>query len=115
MVKQYYVSKTTHNKDDADLRNRYLHIHPTKEWSVQPNLAEPSSTRQVAGKPPDKLPDKLSTKNQYIRTLVKLVGNREMSIKEMLVGLGLKDRESFMNVYLNPAINPTLTPLNNFS
>ena len=87
-----------------DLRNRYLHIHPTEEWSVQPNLAKPSSTRQVVGKSPDKLPDKLSTKNQYVRTLVKLVGNREMSIKDMLVGLGLKDRESFMNVYLNPAI-----------
>lgn len=27
-----------------DLRNRYLHINPTKEWSVQPNLAAPSST-----------------------------------------------------------------------
>ncbi len=27
-----------------------------------------------------------------------------MSIKELLTGFGLKDRESFMNVYLNPAI-----------
>ena len=27
-----------------------------------------------------------------------------MSIKEMLWDLGLKDRESFMNIYLNPAI-----------
>lgn len=35
---------------------------------------------------------------------MKLVGNKEMSIKEMLAGLDLKDRESFMNVYLNPAI-----------
>ena len=39
-----------------DLRNRYLHIHPTKEWSLQPNLAapdkHPTSTRQV----PDKYP-----------------------------------------------------------
>ena len=24
-----------------DLRNRYLHIHPTEEWKVQPNLATP--------------------------------------------------------------------------
>ena len=24
-----------------DLRNRYLHIHPTEEWEVQPNLAIP--------------------------------------------------------------------------
>ena len=26
------------------LRNRYLHIHPTEEWRVQPNLATPLST-----------------------------------------------------------------------
>ena len=34
-----------------DLRNRYLHIHPAKEWSLQPNLATsdkyPTSTQQV--------------------------------------------------------------------
>ncbi len=30
-----------------DLRNRYLHIHPTSEWSVQPDFAIPSSTGQV--------------------------------------------------------------------
>lgn len=30
-----------------DLRNRYLHIHPTKEWSQQPNLA---ATPQVPHK-----------------------------------------------------------------
>lgn len=87
-----------------DLRNRYLHIHPTEEWSVQPNLNTRTSTRQVRGKSPDKLPDKFSTNNQYIKSLVKLVGDEEMSIKEMLFGFGLKDRESFMNVYLNPAI-----------
>ena len=87
-----------------DLRNRYLHIHPTEEWSVQPNLNTRTSTRQVRGKSPDKLPDKFSTNNQYIKNLVKLVGDKEMSIKEMLLGFGLKDRESFMNVYLNPAI-----------
>ena len=90
--------------DQWDLRNRYLHIHPASEWSVQPNLSVSTSTRQAGTKLPDKLPDKFNTKNQYVNTLIKLVGNREMSIKEMLAGLGLKDRESFMNVYLNPAI-----------
>ena len=87
-----------------DLRNRYLHILPTEEWVVQPNLAGATITRQVGSKTPDKLPDKLDTNNQYIKNLIKLVGSNEMSIKEMLMGLGLKDRESFMNVYLNPAI-----------
>ena len=33
-----------------DLRNRYLHIHPTEEWRIQPNLADPTSTRQVPDK-----------------------------------------------------------------
>lgn len=87
-----------------DLRNRYLHIHPTEEWRIQPNLAIPSSTEQVPDKQPDKQPDKFYTKNQYIKDLVKVIGPNELSVKEMLSELGLKDRESFMDVYLNPAI-----------
>ena len=87
-----------------DLRNRYLHIHPTEEWRIQPNLANPSSTPQVPDKSPDKSPDKFNTKNQYVKSLVMVVGTNELSVKEMLSGLGLKDRESFMDVYLNPAI-----------
>ena len=52
--------------DKWDLRNRYLHINPTEEWTVQPNLATPSSTpsstRQV--------PDKLHADNPNITNLV---------------------------------------------
>ena len=33
-----------------------------------------------------------------------IVGLKEFSIKEMLEHLGLKNRESFMEVYLNPAL-----------
>ena len=84
-----------------DLRNRYLHIHPTEEWRVQPNLADPTSTGQA----PDKLPDKFDTDNDYVKKLIKTMGNRKMSIKEMLETIGLKNRESFMDVYLSPAIS----------
>ena len=83
-----------------DLRNRYLHINPTQEWRVQPNL----NAKQTPDKSPDKSPDKLGTKNQYIINLVTVIGQTETSIKEMLAHLGLKNRESFMDVYLNPAI-----------
>ncbi len=83
-----------------DLRNRYLHIHPAKEWSLQPNLATsdkyPTSTRQV--------PNKLYTDNIYIANLVHKVGGQELSVKEMMSAMGLKDRENFLNLYLNPAI-----------
>ena len=83
-----------------DLRNRYLHIHPTAEWSVQSNLADPTSTLQV----PYKLPNKFNTDNLYIKKLIAVVGDRQMSIKEMMGEAGLKDRVSFLNLYLNPAI-----------
>ena len=83
------------------LRNRYLHIHPPKEWSVQPNLTVPSkyptSTRQV--------PDKLHADNLNIIKLVQIVGEHEMSVKEMITIVGLKDRENFLNLFLTPAIN----------
>ena len=87
-----------------DLRNRYLHIHPTAEWSVQPNLADPTSTGETPDKSPDKLPDKFNTDNLYVKKLIAIVGDKKMSIKEIMAEAGLKDRESFMAVYLTPAI-----------
>ena len=95
-----------------DLRNGYLHIHPTEEWSVQPNLANtPASTPTSTGQVPHKLristgqvQDKLHTDNPNIVKLVQVVGERELSVKEMMDGVGLKGRDNFLNLYLNPAI-----------
>ena len=41
--------------DKWDLRNRYLHVSASEEWKNQPNLSDPTSTRQV----PDKYPTSL--------------------------------------------------------
>ena len=94
--------------EDNALKNRYMIINPPEEWKMpeveQAGDKYPTSTRQVPDKLPDKLPDKFSAKNQYIISLVKVVGLKELSIKEMLEQLGLKNRESFMDVYLNPAL-----------
>ena len=90
-----------------DLRNRYLHIHPTAEWSVQPNLNTPTSTRQVPDKHPTstrQVPDKLHINNPNIIRLIQVVGENEMSVKEMVSLVGLKDRENFLQHYLNPTI-----------
>lgn len=91
-----------------DLRNRYLHIHPSEEWSVQPNLAAPTSTEQVQdkyGTSTGQVRDKLHTNNQNIIDLIKVVGEEEMSVKIMMNGIGLKGRDNFLNLYLNPAIS----------
>ena len=93
--------------DGWDLRNRYLHIHPTEEWKVQLNRSTikentcqgdkyPTSTRQV--------PDKLDAVNPNIIKLVQIIGEQEMTVKDLMTSIGLKDRENFLNLYLNPAI-----------
>lgn len=94
-----------------DLRNRYLHIHPTAECSVQPNLSTPQVPHKLPHKLPDKyptstrqVPDKLHTNNPNIIRLIQVVGENEMTVKEMVSLVGLKDRENFLQHYLNPTI-----------
>ena len=94
------------------LRNRYLHIHPPKEWSVQPNLAVQDKLGTSSGQVRDKyptstrqVPDKLRTNNMNIIKLVQVIGEQEMSVKAMITVVGLKDRENFLNLFLTPAIN----------
>ena len=82
-----------------DLRNRYLHINPPAEWSVQPNLATPTSA-------PTSTPTSLiSTDNKNIIRLVMALGEEQLSVKVMMERIGLKDRENFLDYSLNPSIN----------
>jgi fido (protein-threonine AMPylation protein) len=90
-----------------DLRNRYLHITPSPQWRVQPNMADPTSTPQVSNEYPTSTPqisDKLHTDNPQILKLVSSVGNKELSVSEMLSALQLKDRKNFLELYLSPAM-----------
>ena len=91
-----------------DLRNRYLHIHPTAEWSVQPNLNTPTSTgqapEQVPEQAPEQVKDLLHTNNTHIIRLIKEIGDKELSIAEIMKALELKHRPNFLEYHLNPAI-----------
>ena len=86
-----------------DLRSRYLHIHPAPEWSDQPNLSNPTSTPQV--------PHKLNPNQSGVARLVLTIGERSLSVSEMLSALHLKDRKSFLELYLSPAINQGLVKM----
>lgn len=83
--------------ENHTLKNRYMMIDAPEEWKM-------SDSEQSPDKLPDKLPDKFSTNNEYVKRLVEVVGHDEITIKDTLKVLGLKDRESFMKVYLNPAL-----------
>ena len=84
--------------DNWDLRNRYLHVFPTPEWSDQPRLSTPTST-------PTSTPiSSADTENRNIVRLVEIIGRRRLSAREIMAGIGLKDRENFLEYSLRPAI-----------
>ena len=76
--------------EQNELKNRYMII------SVPTDLA-------ITDKLTDKLGDKFSTSNENIIKLVNTIGEAEWSIKDLIVAVNLKDRESFMNS-LRPAV-----------
>lgn len=45
--------------------------------------------------------DKSHTDNSNIIKLVQLIGERELSVKEMMSGVELNGRDNFLNLYLN--------------
>ena len=90
--------------DQWDLRNRYLHIHPTEEWSVQPNLATRTSNEHTPEQVPEQVGDLLHTNNSLIIGLIKVIGDKELSIAELMKTLGLKHRPNFLEYHLNPSI-----------
>ena len=90
-----------------DLRSRYLHIHPSQEWSVQPNLGDPASTLQVPYKYPTSTLQVLDG-NWRMKKLVQAIGEQQLSMKSMLAALGLRDRVNFLNLYLTPSIQEGL-------
>ena len=94
-----------------DLRNRYLHIHPTAEWSIQPNLApseqvpHTSPTSTPSSTPSSSEDDIVHIDNANLIRIIKTLGNEQMSIKEMMQAVGLKDRKNFIEYTLTPAIS----------
>ena len=90
--------------DQWDLRNRYLHIHPTEEWSVQPNLATRTSNEHTPEQVPEQVRDLLHSNNSLIIGLIKVIGDKELSIAEIMKTLGLKHRPNFLEYHLNPSI-----------
>ena len=80
-----------------ELKNRYMIINPPEEWKAP--TSTPTST------PTSSAQDLLQTDNPLIRNLVNVIGNNQCSIKDMLEGVGLKDRKNFLEYHLVPAIS----------
>ncbi len=53
----------------------------------------------------------LPTTTQQVLELIKAIGDRSMSVKEMMASVGLKDRVNFLKNYLNPGIQADVLKL----
>lgn len=117
-------------EENNELKNRYMVINPPKEWGIQvtpsttpsstpssistttpsstpssSSLFTPSSTPSTNPSSTKRIPDLLNTENELIKRLIKVLGHEQMSIKQMLEGVGLKDRMNFLEYNLNPALS----------
>jgi len=86
--------------ENNTLKNRYMMIDGPEEWKMPESEQEPrkypTSTPQVQ--------DKLHTDNPNIVKLVQIIGEQELSVKEMMELIGLRDRKNVLSLYLNPAV-----------
>ena len=88
------------------LKNRYLIIHPPAQYAEQPRL-DYTSTQQVPNKYPtstQQVPNKLDSYNPNILSLVRCIGHGEYSLRQLMQRMLLKDRPSFLSLYLTPAL-----------
>lgn len=85
-----------------ELKNRYMVVDLPDALKVAEEQ-HPTSTQQV--------PNNFSVTTQQVLDLIKVVGNTNMSVKEMMLSVGLKDRVNFMKNYLNPAMQENMLRL----
>ena len=99
--------------DGWELRNRYLHINASGEWSEQPNMSN-ASTGQVQDKyrtSAGQAENRVCSISPDLERLVKALGQNQLSTKAIMEKMQLKGRDNFLNLYLNPAIESGLVTL----
>ena len=88
-------------KDSWVLKNRYLHIQPTDDWKEQPRIGTPQVPRKLSSNTPQ-VPHKFC---QHVETLILSFNDEYMTSAEIMGAIGLKDRKSFSELYLNAALS----------
>lgn len=87
--------------ENHELKNRYMLVNAPSEWSNEEGAGQVQDKYRIST---GQVQDKLHTDNPNITQIVQVVGEKELSVKEMMDGVGLRGRDNFLNLYLNPAI-----------
>lgn len=83
--------------ESNELRNRFMIVNAPE------NIVTYTPTRSPT-RSPTSSDNPLQIDNVNISRLITAIANNKLSVKEMMVTVGLKDRENFMEYSLNPAI-----------
>ncbi len=86
--------------ENNTLKNRYMMIDGPEEWKMPESEKLPYKLRTSTGQ----VQDKLQTDDYNIISLIKVIRDKQMSVKEMMNALNLKGRDNFLNLYLTPSI-----------
>ena len=104
---QTYTRVESVNKEDCRMG---------RQFERQTNLVDPTSNPISSGQVPEQATykhrtstgqvwDKLGYINPDVISLIQVIGNQKLSVKEMMMGMELKGRDNFLKVHLNPAIS----------
>ena len=97
--------------ENNPLKNRFMMINPPEDWQDTTNAptSTPISTGQAPEQVPEQVPeqarDLLHTNNQLVIGLIRIIGNEEYSVSQLMEKTGLKHRPNFVEFHLNPAIS----------
>ena len=86
--------------ENNTLKNRYMIIDGPEEWKMPESEKLPYKLRTSTGQ----VQDKLQTDDYNIISLIKVIRDKQMSVKEMMNAMNLKGRDNFLNLYLTPSI-----------
>ena len=89
--------------ESNELKNRYMLVSPPEDFKERISTPTSTPTSAPTSIAPDRK-DQLMADNDNIVRLVLTIGDKRLSVREILLSIGLKDRENLIEYSLNPAI-----------
>ena len=75
------------------LMNRYLHVKAKELLAGVPPSSTPTST-----------PTSIIPESKNVKRLISAIAEKQLSVKEMMIAVGLKDKPNFIEYSLSPAM-----------
>jgi len=82
-----------------ELHNHYMLVNPPVEWND-----EVEQIKKINRISTEQVPNKLRPSSRDVELLIQVIGNDELSVKQMMERMKLKHRPNFIEHYLTPAI-----------